>query len=304
MKELKLSGYWWARSNNFGDMLTEALWESLTGKKIEQENVNMAKICGAGSILNHFVDLSSPKIINPYPLYVFGTGFDNHDPKYGGTFIRKLKIYTVRGKYSKQYVEKITGAECTGGVGDIGLLIKHIAPSEPIDKRYDLGIVPHYVDKRDERFRILARRYPKSKILSVQTTPARFVRELMKCKYVISTAMHPIIACDALRIPNIWAYLPNANQVDMSGKFNDYYSAFEMEKAPLVLTEDVLQGDIINSIEKNYDLPDKAVELKVKELEEIFHVMYQDIQRDLPLDILWKGYRKVRKIGEEIRGKR
>lgn len=303
MKELKLSGYW-AGCDNFGDKLTEVLWESITGKKIEQENANMAKICGAGSILNRFVDLTLRKLRNPYPLYVFGTGFDNYYPNYGGKFIRKLKVYAVRGEYSKQYVERITGEECVGGLGDIGLLIKHIAPSKPVVKRYDLGIVPHYVDKRDERFRILARRCHKSKILSVEDAPARFVKELMECKYVISTALHPIIACDALRIPNVWAYLPNANQVDMSCKFNDYYSAFGMEKAPLILTDDVLKGDIINSIEKNYDLSDKTVELKVKELEKIFSDMYCDIQSDLPQDILWEGYRKVRKIGEEISGRR
>lgn len=293
---MRISGYW-AGCDNFGDMLTKDIFESIVGESVYPDNTYYAKVCGAGSILNCFVD-NIPREINNYPLYVFGTGFDNFVADYEGQFIRKLKPYAVRGEFTKHYIEQVTGKEYSDVVlGDIGLLVRHLIPDKPILKKYDLGIVPHYVDENDIRFMRLAERCSCSKILSVHNNPRIFIEELLECRYVISTAMHPLIACDALRIPNIWAFLPDANQVDMSVKFNDYYSAFGLRKKALVLSEEILQENIIDLIKATYDITEEMVEKKIDELENAFMRMRNDMHKDFMLDTFWSSVSKISQLG-------
>jgi hypothetical protein len=292
---MRYSGYW-AGCNNFGDNLTKEIWESMTHKKMHPENIDYAKLCGAGSILNCFTWEKNKKF-NKYPLYVFGTGVDGFNVNYDYFFNRELKVYAVRGKYTKKYLEKMTGDKyqqvC---LGDIGLLAGYIKPETVVEKKYDLGIVPHYIDKSDSRFKLMEKYNSNSKILSVEATPREFIKEMMECRCIISTAMHPIIVSDALGIPNIWAYLPNANQVDMSFKFNDYYSVFGMEKKPFVLSDNNLKQDIVNIINKEYSMQSDMVNNKVNELEKSFYKMYLDMQSDWTADILWMFKSKMRQF--------
>lgn len=279
-------GAYWAGCNNVGDKLTEAILNSLDGIDVYKEDKEYAKMVGVGSILERFQ--GKPLFNRNYPLYVFGTGYDWH---YVGKedFSRRLKVYAVRGEYTKEYVEKITGKRMKNVVlGDIGLLAGVLAPKEQVKKRYDLGIVPHLVDLNDRRFKELASRIPNSKIINVHLNPKQFVKQLLECRCVISTAMHPLIVCDALRIPNLWAYLPNANQVDMSHKFNDYYSVFDMQMEPFILDEKGLKSDIVFIINRDYRITDGMISEKVIELKLALEKMLEDMKKDKVRDIFWK----------------
>lgn len=280
---MKISAYW-AGCDNFGDKLTEAILECW-GIQAYYDERKYAKLCGVGTILNRFV--TSQTTNYHYPMYVFGTGFDNYGARFDG-FCRRLKIYAVRGEYTKQCIEKIYGEKISDAIvlGDMGLLVRKLIKKDK-KKKYDLGIVPHYLDEDDIRFKQLRDKYQNSKILSVRETPDEFVRQLMECRYVISTAMHPLIACDALRIPNIWAYLPEANQVDMSVKFNDYYSAFGKKKKALILDDEGLSKDLVNEIKLSYDITDEMVDKKIKELEDAMDRMLMDMRHDKMSDIYW-----------------
>jgi hypothetical protein len=86
--------------------------------------------------------------------------------------------------------------------GDTGLLAaKWYQP--PQDKKYEMGIVPHYVDQ----FRI-ANRYGKVKgvrILNVFDTVEKFIDDLVSCKKIVSSSLHGLVLAEAYRIPNLWA---------------------------------------------------------------------------------------------------
>lgn len=287
---MKISAFW-AKCDNFGDKLTKSILETIEGVEIYFDTPKYAKICGAGSILNRFI---GPSVRGySYPLYVFGAGF-NHRRTISGGFMRELKVYAVRGQYSKMFIEDNIGKRLSDSVvlGDLGLLSDRLLPSFEIKKKYNLGIVPHYVDYGDPRFIEMRDRIPNSIIISTHTDPRYFVQQLMQCKCVISTAMHPLIACDALRIPNIWAFLPNANQVDMSFKFNDYYSAFDIQKDAFVLDNNGLNSNVIKLIKETYDITDTMIYNKKRELNNSLLKMIRDIKSDVGKDIIWRAISK------------
>lgn len=277
-------GAYWATCNNVGDKLTQVILNYQKGVSVQRVAKEYAKFVGVGSILERFQ--GAPSNNYKYPLYVFGTGYDVYQAKEDG-FIRQLKVYALRGTYTKTFVEKMIGKNLDSVVlGDIGLLAGCLLPKVLPKKRYDLGIVPHYVDAKDKRFKELALRIPNAKILNVKHSPEQFARQLLQCKCVISTAMHPLIMCDAFRIPNMWAYLPEANQVDMSHKFFDYYSVFGMHKKPYILDETGLMGDIPAIIENEYDITDEMVNKKVAELQSALDRMLKDMENDRIKDII------------------
>ena len=90
----------------------------------------------------------------------------------------------------------------------------------------------------------------------------RFLHDLCECKAVISTAMHPLIACDALRIPNQWVRI--SEKTTSRYKFYDYYSAFDKRKEPLDLTRREFCQTELDRLVKDYDIGDEEV-AKVQE---------------------------------------
>ena len=174
-------------------------------------------------------------------------------------------------------------------LGDTGLLVSSLYDSSPL-KKYDLGIIPHYVDKNDVRFVELQKNINNSIILDVQSDTGFFLKELSQCRYVISTAMHPLIACDALGIPNMWCFLPNANQVDMTFKFLDYYSAFGINMKPYVLDKAGLQRNIIKIVKDRYCVPAIKVKELCSKLEEARVRMICDMKKDVIEDAKVKFY--------------
>ena len=74
--------------------------------------------------------------------------------------------------------------------------------------------------------------------------------------------MHPLIACDALRIPNQWVRI--SEKTTSRYKFYDYYSAFDKRKEPLDLTRREFCQTELDSLVQNYDIGDEEV-FKVQE---------------------------------------
>ena len=258
------------------------------------DELEHARICGIGSIINRFVKSKKSLFYNNV-LYVFGSGMRETEVNENDKFIRRLKIYALRGEYTKKYIERVMGHTIENVVlGDGGLLVRNIMPTHSVEKKYELGIIPHYIDEDDERFKIWKSKIKDSVIISVKEEPETFVAKVMECKRVVSTAMHPLIACDALRIPNIWGYLPNANQVDMSYKFNDYYSAYGKEKKAVILDDESMEK-IVEMIDETYDITDKEVFDIIGQLEDSFQKMEEDIRKNHFANIFWKVIIEIKK---------
>lgn len=105
------------------------------------------------------------------------------------------------------------------------------------DKEYDLGLVPHWTDKdlaNDKRFL----KY-NPRIIDVRGEPLSVLREISKCKKIVTSSLHGAIVADAFIIPRRIELAPrmitHAHQEGGDFKWRDYHASLEMKFEPGVL---------------------------------------------------------------------
>lgn len=211
MEPLKL--YWAHGKPNFGDWLSPAICEALSGRPVEHVRPNGCDLVALGSILH--------RVKNGWwarRVHVWGTGFiDDVAPRRSKHF-----YHAVRGHKT---AERLKGVE-VGAFGDPGLLTDLLVPDyQSIPKKYPLGIVPHYQDKEHPAVAEFVARYPGTKVLDVFAELRPLLREFAACEMILSSSLHGLIVADSLGIPNA--------RIKLSGrlrggdfKFHDYYSVF------------------------------------------------------------------------------
>lgn len=174
-------------------------------------------IIGIGSIIKWDKDVDASNQI------IVGTGFISanriphpHQP---------LKIISVRGpKTRAKYLEH--GLKCPAIYGDLGLLTRYVIPP-PItcNKKYKIGFIPHYMDKKTPLI-LKAAENPDWKVINIRQaySPKRFVKQIHECEYILSSSLHGIIIADSYGIP---AYHIELSDKIIGGqwKFKDYYES-------------------------------------------------------------------------------
>lgn len=212
---------------NFGDAMNPILLERLLGEKCVFASKYRADIIGMGSILT---PLCRPrldaKIKNLFarPSVVWTSGFIK-EVKYKEAFRKNLRFAALRGKLSLERVEKIIGQKLDIPLGDGGLLFSKLLDKMP-EKKYAIGIVPHVVDIENPRIKKLTEVLPQSILIDVRQEPMKVLEQIASCDFIISSAMHGLIAADSLGIPNKWIEVSD-KVVGNGYKFRDYYSVFE-----------------------------------------------------------------------------
>ena len=269
--------------DNFGDKLNEYIFKQIFGIEIKHSSEKEAEIIGIGSILDKILKRNFNFFVPKNKLTVFGSGFgfsyDYYRKKikyaYPLNFRRKLNILALRGFYSKHIAERILKKDLDNIVlGDPGLLVHKLVDYGNVIKKYDVGIVPHYADQENPIFNKLNQSINNSVILNTLENPITFLYKLAECKTVISTAMHPLIACDALGIPNKWIRISELTTSRF--KFKDYYSIYNIMLEPLLLTEKF--SEITKDfIESQYKVPREVVTRTQNALIDTFN-RYLEIQ--------------------------
>lgn len=225
--------------SNFGDILNLDILEKLSDHKIQHKCLEKADIVAIGSLLQAVV---VPKIkfknkinrILRKPLIVYGTGFIEDTPD--KNVVRKLDVRAVRGKNSLEKLSKLKHVKISKNVviGDPGLLASLLIDSSKIEKKYDLGIIPHYVDAENPLLKKI--KVKNSIVLDIKQPPYILLSQMAQCKCIISSAMHGLIAADSLGIPNVRMILSDK----ITGgdyKYNDYYSAFGITNHPRIIID-------------------------------------------------------------------
>ncbi len=278
--------FYYCNIDNFGDKLNEDLMKYFLDTKIKSSSIKHSYAMGIGSLLDNILLDKNDKQFDRKPLKILSSGFGFEE---GGFFHNKDIIipeklkkdvfcYALRGELTKSRIEKLTGKKCNAVLGDAGLLSHLLIDKNSIEKKYDLGIVPHFADSQNPIWNEIQNKIPNSKILDVKKTPKAFLKDLCECKIIISSAMHPLIASDALRIPNIWVRI--SEETTSRYKFEDYYSALKLEKEPLNLKEQDFDEKDLISILENYDVSDQIIEKIQNELLEAFNLFKKDYKKD------------------------
>jgi len=210
-----VSAYWWIGVKNFGDLLTPVLLKSY-GHTPVLVPPGKCSVVSTGSILG--------MIQGDYSGVILGSGLLS--PEHAKSF-PNANIVAVRGELTRDLI----GAPQSTILGDPGILSCQLLKQRE-RKTAVVGIVPHYADRSDRRITDIAHRYPgQVRIINVQRSPSKVIREIDRCAHILSSSLHGLIAADSLGIPNGWIEL--SGRVAGNGfKFRDYYSAYQETCAP------------------------------------------------------------------------
>lgn len=228
---------YYSRFANFGDLLNEMLVGELFGVKVKQEFYTTADLIGCGSILDRLLDNSTLSgqqdrdrrvlTLREKPIHVWGGGFMYQYKTAEQKPIRPMIVHALRGERTRRDLSAILGEPVDCVLGDPGLLAARVLPAE--EKRWDYGILPHFMDAEEPVITRLMAQYPNSVFIDAKQRPELVLKQISQCRRILSTSLHGLIVADSYGIPNCWC---RASDKLMGGsyKFLDYFSSFGTER--------------------------------------------------------------------------
>lgn len=215
---------------NFGDYLSPLVVEMLAKKPVIYAPIQKAELMAIGSIMNR--EQKARRFMMPRRLHVWGSGTDSPEC----SFSNRHYYHAVRGVKTR---EQIVGLKGEPALGDPGLLATHWWDGRPRpQKRFKIGIIPHYVDRENPVVRQLSE-MPGVNIINVFWPVEQVLRSIQECEFVISSSMHGLIVADAFAVPNRRVRFSDGKISDY--KFVDYYSAFGMEEPHCLRADELLK---------------------------------------------------------------
>jgi hypothetical protein len=222
MNDINVWYYKEGTKNNFGDFLGDYIPKKLSNKNIVYTDIksNTKKYVTVGSVLNQMVGINKSCI-------VWGSGIMTKND----TIPKDVKLLAVRGPYTQQRLRDI-GIEPPKVVGDPALLLKKIY-NPKIEKKYKLGIIPHYVDY--SYVKNLVKDNPNIKVIDLITNDIEgTIDEILSCERTISSSLHGVIVSHTYDIPSVWVKFSNklfGNSPTMGNniKFRDYFTSVGIE---------------------------------------------------------------------------
>ena len=228
---------------NFGDALNPIICKKIFNIDVEYSDPTRCEASFIGSLLDDFLYpdrfefpfLFLKKKLSP-TVKIWGTGFILDKNKFiqrpknlPETYFRNVEIYAVRGLFSKARLEKILNKSLDDVcIGDPGLLANELIENNNIEKKYDLGIIPHHLEIKMPIFKTMQKNIPNSIIINMEADPMESIKLISQCKAILSSAMHGLIVSDSFGIPNM-RMLASDKLIGGDYKFNDYYSVYGLD---------------------------------------------------------------------------
>lgn len=213
----------WSQSaatiNNFGDAINPDLFYKITG--LEAVNYkNVFQLLTPQVYLFIGSNLDGIRIKNSV---ICGAGFKSEESKLK---VKPVKIVAVRGPLTKKKLQE-NGVECPDIFCDPGLLVSDFYPQKGIQKKFDIGIIPHYVDKDIiSQLEILDNGLT-YKILDIESPRDEFLRSVNECHFIASSSLHGIITAHSYQIPAMWIKMSD-KIIGGEFKFQDYYQSLNV----------------------------------------------------------------------------
>lgn len=249
--------FWFKNTQNFGDSLNPILLQTLTGKSVKWVKFYTPKL--------HYIAIGSILETATKDTVVWGSGFISEEKH---CFEKPQKICAVRGPKSREILIN-DGIECPEIYGDPALLLPKIY-SPMIQKKYKLGIIPHFIDKENAWLQNIKQNND-VKFIDIQNPDIfKVIDEILSCEKIASSSLHGIIVADAYHIPSLW--IEFSDKVMGKGfKFLDYFlSVNRKDTKPLLINGKVTIEEIEShfyeySIEINIDKLLEAAPFKIKQ---------------------------------------
>ncbi len=216
---------------NFGDCIADRFFYLLSEK-------NTLPVKFESQINSYLTVGSHLRIATPYHT-IIGSGFISEDDDLGkgdwNKYTNKIykipkQILSVRGPKTKEKMIKM-GLNCPSNYGD-PLLLFPIIYNPDISIKYKIGIIPHYIDKKNKNFNNLINELKKKysiNILDIETGPnfTKFINDIKECEYIISSTLHGVILSLAYFRKTIWTRFSD-NVIGGDFKFQDFFSSLNI----------------------------------------------------------------------------
>ncbi|MFO8081413.1 MAG: polysaccharide pyruvyl transferase family protein [Armatimonadota bacterium] len=201
----------WQKGRNWGDALNPYLIRAISGRRVWfSEDPSVEKYMVIGSIA-HRCDSNT---------IIWGTGCVSPERQITR---RPKKVCAVRGPLTRELLLD-RGIEVPEVYGDPALLMPRFYDPQ-VEVRYEVGIVPHLVDRQNPWLR----RYESDaavSIIDVEGGLHSFVRKVKQCRHIVSSSLHGLICADAYGVPGTWVEF--SDEVIGGGfKFHDYFASIQ-----------------------------------------------------------------------------
>jgi hypothetical protein len=225
---LPVSAYYFDGYPNFGDALNVPILEKVFGTDVRQAAPGEASILGIGSVLatifpgNWCGVRMEEQPRSSDPIHIWTTGF-LEEPKVLAVPLRRPIVHALRGPRTKHYMEQLLGYALPVPLGDGGLLCSELLESDPV-RDTDIGLCGRPDQLKGREYKDLQYRTGAA-FIDVTQPAAEVLEAISHCKTIASACLHPLVAADALHIPNV-QLRPEAQSKESLFKFLDYYGAY------------------------------------------------------------------------------
>lgn len=260
MKSINL--YWWSEiyiqkkdKENYGDLLGKYLVEKISGNPVRWYNRKKFRFfkpsktiyATIGSILGHIQSNWT----------VWGSGIISEND-----IVPNANFLAVRGPQSRKYLMSL-GYQVPEVYGDPGLLLPDFYNPKNIEKKYEVGIIPHYNDFR--RVKEIYCNLDAVKVIDLMTNDIEgTTREILECRNIISSSLHGIIISHAYQIPAVWIRFSD-NVFGDGIKYRDYFESVGITPyVPEIYLNKLSLPQCMQYILKLPSLPDNDVMVNLK----------------------------------------
>lgn len=249
--------YWWALKrkdgkDNYGDILAPFLASKLSGKKIIRVQHPMMR--RYKWFIKHYVTVGSIIWAASKKSIVWGSGIIKKTEN-----VREAKFLAVRGPRTRARLLEL-GYKVPEVYGDPALLLPNFIP-DTVEKKYELGIIPHYVDYKEikEAFADDLR----VRVIDLMTDDiVKTTKEILECKNIVSSSLHGVIVSHAYLIPSLWVRFSDKLSGD-NVKFYDYFESLGIDYPKEFFSEPATSNynQFINLLEENPSIlsPDNEI---------------------------------------------
>lgn len=162
---------------------------------------------------------------------------------------RPKKILAVRGPLTREYLIK-HGIQCPEIYGDPALLAPYVY-SPKIEKKYKLGIIPHYSDFDSP---VLERLKKDPEVLFIKMEGYKkwtdVIDQINSCEQIASSSLHGLILAEAYKIPNLWIEI-KGNLLGGHFKFHDFFLSIGKDREmPYIITDATSINEINSELAK------------------------------------------------------
>ena len=201
--------------DNLGDILSPIIASYISSKKV----IRVSKR-GCRKKVHYFMIGSIAQRCTRYSI-IWGSGFIAAD---GVCAEPPLEVLAVRGPLTREKFLAM-GIDCPEVYGDPALLLPEIHPKPDKEPNYKLGIIPHYLDKKDKWLKREFLKDKRIKLIDIQNKDVfEAIDQILDCERIISSSLHGLIIPDAYGIPSVW--IEFSEPLEGAGfKFQDYFAS-------------------------------------------------------------------------------